>query len=262
VIHRWWAGDRSGINGEVQVLSIMYACRTGVSRVLRQVDDSIMPLRCVFCGTRTVPPEQRICVGCYRDLPWIEKACALCGQPVTIDLQRGVYCGACQASEPPCQATVAPLLYEFPVDAGLKALKFGRRLHYAAAFGELLVAQMHRLSPDIDALLPVPLHWRRQAVRGFNQATELCKSISRSSALPIVSGVTRRRATSYQTGLAAMERSRNLRNAFVVSKKPAFRHILIVDDVVTTGATTRQLATALLESGVEKLSVLAVARAA
>jgi len=153
-------------------------------------------------------------------------------------------------------------LYEFPVDAGLKALKFGRKLHYAAAFGELLAAQMHRLSPDIDALLPVPLHWRRQAIRGFNQATELCKPISRCSALPIVSGVRRRRATSYQSGLAAIERSRNLRHAFVVRGKLGFRHILIVDDVVTTGATTRHLATVLLQSGVSKLSVLAVARAA
>lgn len=203
-----------------------------------------------------------MCAACHRDLPWIANACARCGQPVATGLPRGVYCAACQARKPPFQATVAPLLYEFPVDAGLKALKFGRKLHYAAAFGDLLAAEMHRLSPDIDALLPVPLHWRRQAVRGFNQATELCKSISRCSALPIVSGVTRRRATSYQSGLAAAERRRNLRHAFVVRRKFAFRHILIVDDVVTTGATTRQLAMTLLQSGAEKLSVLAVARAA
>lgn len=255
------ADDRSGINGVVQRLPIMHACRAGMGRVLRQVDNSIMPLRCVFCGARTRPPERRMCAGCHRDLPWIDKACARCGLPVATALPCGVYCAACQASEPTFQAIVAPLLYEFPVDAGLKALKFGRRLHYAAAFGDLLAAEMHRLPPDIDALLPVPLHWRRQAVRGFNQATELCNSISRSSALPIVSGVMRRRATSYQSGLAAIERSRNLRHAFKVRKRTDFRHILIVDDVVTTGATTRQLASALLQSGVEKLSVLAVARA-
>lgn len=239
----------------------MHACRAGVGRALRQVDDSIMPLRCVFCGVRTVLPEKRMCAACHRDLPWIKRACPRCGLPVATGLPCGVYCAACQARKTPFQATVAPLLYEFPVDAGLKALKFGRKLHYAAAFGELLATQMDRLCPDIDALLPVPLHWRRQAVRGFNQATELCKSISRHAALPIVSGVTRRRATSYQSGLAAIERSRNLRHAFVVSRKLAFRHILIVDDVVTTGATTGQLATALLQSGVKKLSVLAVARA-
>ena len=203
-----------------------------------------------------------MCLGCNRDLPWSGTACTRCGQPVKIELPRGVNCAACQDREPPFHTTVAPLLYEFPVNAGLKALKFGGRLHYAAAFGELLAAELHRLPADIDALLPVPLHWRRQAIRGFNQAAELCRPISRRSSLPIVSGVTRRRATSYQSGLTAIERSRNLRHAFVVRKKPAFRHILIVDDVVTTGATTRQLATALLQSGTEKLSVLAVARAA
>lgn len=221
-----------------------------------------MPLRCVFCGTRTRPPEKRICTDCHSELPWIRSACARCGQPVTSELPHGVHCGACQQHPPPFQATVAPLLYEFPVDAGLKALKFGRRLHYAPAFGELLMAEMHRLSPDIDALLPVPLHWRRQAVRGFNQATELSKSISESAALPIVSCATRRRATSFQSGLAASERKRNLQHAFVVRKKLDFRHVLIVDDVVTTGETTRQLAAALLKGGVKKLSVLAVARAA
>jgi ComF family protein len=154
------------------------------------------------------------------------------------------------------------LRYEFPVDAGLKALKFGRRLHYAPAFGDLLVARMHRLPADIDALLPVPLHWRRQAFRGFNQAAELCRPLARRYALPIVSGVVRRRATPSQSGLAARERSKNLRHAFVVKKKLACGHVLIVDDVVTTGETTRQLARALIKSGVRKVSVVAVARAA
>lgn len=146
------------------------------------------------------------------------------------------------------------------MDAGLKALKFGRRLYYAPAFSDLLVATMHRLPTDIDALLPVPLHWRRQAFRGFNQATELSKPIARQYGLPILSGVRRRRSTPYQSGLTAIERSRNLRQAFFVRGAPVARHVLIVDDVITTGATTRQLARALVDSGVQKVSVLAVAR--
>jgi ComF family protein len=229
---------------------------------LRQLDDSIMPLRCVFCGTPGNQSEGRICGGCRRDLPWIAIACSRCAEPLAMDLPRGVTCAACQARPSPIHTTVAPLLYEFPVDAGLKALKFGRRLHYAPAFGGLLVGDMSRLPGDIDALLPVPLHWQRQALRGFNQALDLSRPLARHSGLPIMTGVARRRATPFQSGLAAAQRRKNLRRAFVVRKTPGFRHVLIVDDVVTTGETTRQLATALIRRGVKKVSVLAVARAA
>lgn len=221
-----------------------------------------MPMCCVFCGTGSNRSEGRICSGCRRDLPWIAIACSCCAEPLAVKLPRGVTCAACQARPSPIHMTVAPLLYEFPVDAGLKALKFGRRLHYAPAFGGLLVEQMPRLPGDVDALLPVPLHWRRQAFRGFNQALEICRPLARHCALPIMTGVARRRATPFQSGLAGAQRRRNLRQAFVVRKTPGFRHVLIVDDVVTTGETTRQLAMTLVRYGVKKVSVLAVARAA
>lgn len=238
------------------------AWRNFLGQALRRLDDSIMPLRCVFCGTRSRRQERRVCRACRRDLPWLVKACVRCAEPVAVALPDGVHCAACQKQPPPFQATVVPLLYEFPIDSALKALKFGRRLHYAPAFGELLDAEMHRLPPDIDALLPVPLHWRRQAFRGFNQAAELCRPLARRYALPIISGVVRRRATPFQSGLPASQRRRNLRQAFIVRKAPASRHLVLVDDVVTTGETTRQLAAAIIRSGVEKVSVLAVARAA
>ncbi len=236
------------------------SCRHA-GRALRRLDDTIMPLRCVFCGTRSHPGEGRVCKGCRSDLPWIPHACPRCATPVVIELPQGVHCVACQAHPPPFEVTVAPLRYEFPVDAGLKALKFGRRLHYGPAFGELLVTEMRRLSLQADAILPVPLHWRRQACRGFNQAAEICRPVARYFALPIVAGAVRRRATPPQSGLPAHERRRNLRNAFVVKEKLASQHVLIVDDVVTTGATARQLANALRKAGARKVSILAVARA-
>lgn len=228
---------------------------------LRRLDESIMPPRCVFCGTRCRLDERYVCQGCLSDLPWLVNACTLCAAPVEVPLPCGVHCAGCQRRPPEFQATIAPLLYEFPVDAGLKALKFGRSLHYAPAFAELLLTQLARFSSDIDALLPVPLHWRRQAFRGFNQATELSRPLAKHCGLPIIGGVSRRRATAFQSGLSAPQRQRNLRKAFVVNKVMHNRHVLIVDDVVTTGETTRQLAKALLERGVEKVSVLAVARA-
>jgi len=245
----------------MRFFDILRAGREHLCKVLQQLDDSVMPLRCEFCGTRCYPGEGRVCSGCRADLPWNRHACARCAEPVVIELPRGVHCAACQASPPPFEATVAPLRYEFPVDAGIKALKFGRRLYYAPAFGELLVEEMQRHSLPADALLPVPLHWRRQALRGFNQAAEICRPVARHYSMPVLSGVVRHRATPFQSGLPASERSTNLQSAFVVKRKLNEQHILIVDDVVTSGATAHHLAKALLDAGAARVSVLAVARA-
>jgi ComF family protein len=152
-------------------------------------------------------------------------------------------------------------LYEFPVDAAIKALKFRRHLYYLPVFGDLLVCEIAQQFGDVDGLVPVPLHWWRHARRGFNQATELCKRIRRDNGLPIVAKVTRIRATKTQSGLSAEERRKNLRGAFEISGPLRFRHLLIVDDVMTTGATCGQLSKVLLAAGAEKVSVLTIARA-
>jgi ComF family protein len=227
----------------------------------RQVDNAVIPPRCAFCGTRLACGTLHVCAGCVADLPRLEHACVRCAEPLPGLSAAGTCCGACQAKPPPVSVTVAPFLYEFPVDAGLKALKFRRQLFYAPAFAGLLLGALGQLRHEVDALLPVPLHWRRVASRGFNQANELCKPISRHTGLPVIGGVARRRATAAQSGLSASARNRNLRGAFVVRKRILARHVLLVDDVITTGATTRHLALALLQQGVARVSVAAVARA-
>ncbi len=192
------------------------------------------PGRCVFCGQA----PQLVCTPCRDDLPWLDPAFEL----------------------EPFETAIAPLAYAFPVDAAIKRLKFQRRLSYAKAFTLLLQEATDRLADDIDALLPMPLHWRRQLLRGFNQAAEITQGIRKSTALPVVTNVIRRRHTPYQSGLTAAQRRRNLRRAFRVRGSLSRRHVLIVDDVITTGATCRQLADVLLEAGVPAVSVLAIAR--
>jgi len=153
------------------------------------------------------------------------------------------------------------LHYSFPVDAAIKALKFNRKLFYAPAFSEVLCSAEVLLPDGIDWILPVPLHWRRKAYRGFNQATELAKPLACLLGLPLLRGLRRSNATPYQSGLAAKDRSRNLRRAFSVTRTITHSHVLIVDDVLTTGATVRAVAKALLANGVSEVSVLTVARA-
>jgi ComF family protein len=209
--------------------------------LIRAFENAVMPLRCVFCGTRTQYPEGHICAGCDEDLPRIASPPSPVSSPFEFD--------------------VAPLAYEFPVDAAIKALKFQRQLFYGPALAELLCRECDRLPDDIDAVLPVPLHWRRKWFRGFNQAMEIAMPVAKHLGAPLIRNVRRRRATPFQSGLSAGERATNLRHAFVVRGAMSWGHVLIVDDVITTGATVRQLAKVVRNAGARTVSVLAVARA-
>lgn len=209
--------------------------------MLRAVEDALMPLRCVFCGTRTHAGKRYLCPGCDDDLPRIDSPPPAVSSPF-----------ACER---------APLAYQFPVDAAIKALKFKRRLFYVPAFASLLCRESDHLPADIDAVVPVPLHWRRQWVRGFNQALEIGKPLARHLNVPMLRNVVRRRATPSQSGLKASERARNLRAAFAVRGSISCRHVLIVDDVITTGVTLREVARAVKKAGAGKVSALAIARA-
>lgn len=206
----------------------------------RTLEKAIAPKRCVFCGTRSEAGERFICSGCDDDLPRIRS-------PVPVS--------------PQLEVEVAPLAYEFPVDAAIRAYKFRRRLYYAPALADLLVRAIPLLPGDIDAVLPVPLHWRRQWWRGFNQALELGRPVAKRLGVPVIDNAARRRATRPQSGLSARERAQNLRAAFVVRGTIPYVHVLIVDDVITTGTTVQQLAKAVRRAGACKVSALAVARA-
>ena len=219
-----------------------------------------LPRLCVLCGAEL--DEGHFCEDCKGDLPWIGAACERCGQPLPAQLPAGTHCAACQLYPPEFDKAFAPLLYTFPVDNVLKALKFRRQLFYAPAFGELLPPMLEKNFHGVDAVLPVPLHWRRHAIRGFNQATELCRPLRKHSGLPVIANVRRLKCTKPQTGLDAAERRRNLKSAFGIRGTLGFRHPLVVDDVITTGETCRQLAAILLEAGAKKVSVFAIARAA
>ena len=172
-----------------------------------------------------------------------------------------VACADCQASPPIFDRARAPLRYEFPVDIVLKKLKFNRQTAFAAAFTEVLLPCLAREFPDCDALVPVPLHAHRHYRRGFNQADELSRPVAKATGLPEIMCVKRRFATQPQTGLDPVERRRNLKDAFRVNEPIRCRCPVIVDDVITTGATCNQLASALLDAGAERVGALAVARA-
>ncbi|MDJ0907595.1 MAG: ComF family protein [Woeseiaceae bacterium] len=233
------------------------ARRAGVE-LLRSIEREFAPKRCVFCDVPTEQPERFVCKGCDTDLPRIGTACSGCALPVAVELPPGVRCAACQSAPPLWSRAVAPLEYAFPVDAAIKAMKFRRRLDYLPAFDDILAVA--ELPEDIDAVVPVPLHRWRQLRRGFNQAEELARPVARRLGVPLRNDVRRCRPTDSQSGLDAASRRRNLKEAFRVAGPLPMNHALLVDDVITTGETLRGVTKVLLEAGVEKVSVLALAR--
>jgi len=218
-----------------------------------------MPVSCVFCGEPDGGSGRYVCDGCAADLVRNAPACRRCALPLAA--ASDLPCGACQVRPPPFHTVVAPLVYTYPVDVAIRQFKFHRKLWYAPGFAEILVAAADALPASIDAALPVPLHRLRQVRRGFNQAIELAAPVAQARGLPMIRNVVRRRQTPYQSGLPAAHRRRNLKNAFAVRGRIDARHVLIVDDVLTTGATCRQLALLLKQHGVGSVSVLALARA-
>jgi len=218
------------------------------------------PRPCVFCGLDA--GDSRVCIRCLRLLPGNDCCCVICGQPVTVVQPVAVPCADCQRQRPPVERARTLFRYAFPVDVALKAIKFRRQLAYAPVFAAMLLPLIETVFHDCDALVPVPLHRWRRVRRGFNQAGELCTWLARRTLLPVEQTVIRSRRTAPQTGLSGAARRRNLHGAFACRGKLRSRHPLIVDDVITTGATSNELARTLLVAGAEKVSVIAVAHAA
>lgn len=227
---------------------------------------------CELCGAPTRHPTG-LCPACLADLPVIEAACPRCASPrpahrvdYPADYPPGdpaPPCGNCQRHPPQFDAARIPFAYAPPLSGGITRLKFHARLAAARLLGELLVGALQADPPDRpDGLLPVPLHWRRLRQRGFNQALEIARPVARRLRLPVSTRhVIRRLDTRPQSDLDRQQRRRNLQHAFAMVRPLPWRHVAILDDVVTTGNTVDALAALLRQHGVERIQVWAVARA-
>ena len=227
---------------------------------LERLDRFVLPPLCAFCRVPTQPDETGVCNPCRDDLPRNVPACPRCAVPMAADPGQ-VPCAECQARPPPVARVLASLRYEFPVDAAIRALKFRRRLEFLPVLSSSMLAclEAHALNPDL--IVPVPLHFLRHGRRGFNQAERLARPVAKALGVPLVTNAVRVRATQTQSGLDARDRRRNLKATFRVDDLPEARHALIVDDVMTTGATASEFARTLSATGkVEEISVLVAAR--
>ncbi|MBV4473179.1 ComF family protein [Pseudomonas botevensis] len=218
---------------------------------------------CLLCD-EPADAEIPLCTACETDLPWLGEQCMTCALPLPA---AGLTCGECLLEPPAFEQVAVPWLYGFPLDSLITRFKhnakwpFGHLL--ADVFGQYL---QHRFDEDLprpDALLPVPLASKRLRQRGFNQAAMLARWLGKRLDLPCEEDQLRRvQDTSAQQELNARARKRNLKNAFALTPEATVRgrHLALVDDVLTTGATAHALAKLLRDAGAARVDVYCLAR--
>ncbi len=230
---------------------------------LKNIQKLTYPDVCSLCGAEG-HDDLDLCQGCRDDLPFNHPACQQCALPLPDVVPKGAVCGHCQKQRPKFDRCYAPLRYAYPLDHLVSSLKFRSKLAHgrllSRLLGDFLVQQQCEL-PDL--IIPVPLHASRLRARGFNQALELARPLAKRFDLPIDNqAVIRHRATSPQMGLDQKARRKNIRGAFELKGERLPQHVVIIDDVVTTGNTVNEMATVLRRGGAERVDVWAVARRA
>ena len=244
----------------MRILTQIGALNSGARRALHALT-CLLGNDCLLCGASG--SAAIICQDCAAGLPRLPAAiCPRCALPTP----GGAICGRCLAHEPNFDATLAAFRYDFPLDRLIQSFKYGHRLAIAPYLGEQLLAPAAALiaagTDPAPLIVPLPLHRQRLRQRGFNQALELARPVAHALKLPLDAVHCRRaRDTPAQADLAWRERVANMRNAFACTTDLGGRHVILIDDVMTTGATLDECARTLKLHGAKRVSVLVLARA-
>jgi len=239
--------------------------RGGMRAALRLVLDFALPPVCPSCR-EPLSEGAGLCAPCWSKLSLIEPPyCARLGIPFVYDPGAGLLSMEAIANPPAYDRARAAVRYDDVARTLVQGLKYSDRLDLAPIMGRWMARAGRELLADADALLPVPLHWRRQWARRFNQSAALAGVISALCNVPIVHGGLKRiRATPQQVGRSKTERADNVQGAFRVPAERkadiAGRRVILIDDVLTSGATVDACARALLRAGVAHIDVLVFAR--
>jgi ComF family protein len=232
-----------------------------VNNWLNNIHYKLLPAACVLCGANA-EPGGRLCFACLTDLPFISTAvCTICAMPL---VHQDSVCGNCLKQRPFYTKCRATFHYSEPVAHLIQALKFHRKLAYAALLGGVMADALEdQLEERPQLIIPVPLNRIRLRERGFNQALELARPIARKLAIPLdFKHSHRKRPTSVQSLLPADERRHNVRGAFEFNHPGRIKSVAIVDDVMTTTHTVNEFARTLVAAGVDDVQVWVCARAA
>lgn len=233
--------------------------------------DLIYPPVCALCG-ELLADGRALCGACKVGLPRLQAPfCAGCGQPFDGQIGRAFECPNCRGMRFSFAFARPAMRRDKQTLDLVHALKYGRQIHLARELGGLLVEALEdpRFALALDqgwALVPVPLHRKRLRWRHFNQSAEIARVVGRLSGMPVIEALKRVRVTATQTALGRRQRLANLRGAFQLTRAGrgllgvAAPGVILVDDVLTTGATAHECARTLRRAGVAQVQVITLMR--
>lgn len=235
-----------------------------IAQSLAPVIDLLFPPRCPLCG-EGITAQTGLCSACWSDLAIPgEPCCTLCQRPFPATMPDGAICAPCLAEPPKHAGIAAGTLYNDASRKLVLSFKHGHRLALAPMMARLISARLRGVEPDW-LFVPVPLHRWRLWRRGFNQAALLAGELARmKQATLLVDGLERRKPTPSLGGLGRKARARALSGAITVHPKRAGRlkgaSVVLVDDVLTSGATTSACVAALTRAGAKRVVIACFAR--
>lgn len=211
---------------------------------------------CLCCGYQKTH-KLGFCLGCYHDLPHIKTPCLQCGLPLTANTP----C-FCKAEDWPFAACLSAFEYQFPINKLLFQYKSQARLALCESFAQALTNQVKKQQQVLpQVLMPVPLHTSKLKQRGFNQSLELAKVLSKQLHIPIdYHSLQSSHQTTQQKSLNKQQRLANVQTNYALTRPLSVTHIALIDDVITTGATTKTLAYLLREHGATHIQAWSIAR--
>lgn len=235
--------------------------RSGVLELAREL---LFPSFCALC-TNPAEMGMPLCPDCLSRMEFISARCGLCGEPFSGEPAERL-CKDCMTEKPHFEKARAWLKFQEPVTGIVHGFKYQRQFQFLdwMARGLCRLFQKEFAGQKFDMLVPLPMHWQRLMQRGYNQALILARPISQKLKIPLRTGtLVRVRNNPPQVGLTRPARKQNIKKVFAVKnpKMVSGKNILLIDDVITTGATVDEAARVLRKAGAESVSVLALARA-
>lgn len=236
--------------------------RKAFIRVITQFLDYVLPGMCLICGANA--EKNNVCLACYQDLPILPNSCERCALFLPAHADSNA-CAFCLKSPPAFEKTFALFPYQAPIGGLIKHLKFKQDLASAKFFSDLLhekiLSTWYKNTSLPQLILPVPLHPLRLKRRGFNQAVEIARPLAKKLGLPLdLFGLKRIKDTAAQSGLSKKLRRMNIKSAFECQQKYGNLCIALIDDVVTTGLTIREISRVLKINGAKTIHVWCCAR--
>lgn len=238
-------------------MTVNQFCAIMVYNIVRRAADPFAV--CMLCHN-FLGSDRGICSACKTLLKSLPDTLCRCGLPTSVG-ERDQLCGRCIKRPPHYSATVCAWQYDFPLDRLLNRYKHQGELAIEPLLTAIWLERIETLTFNHEALLvPIPMHWRRYWKRGFNQTARLATQLSHHTGLPVCQALAQPHQTPMLQGLKASARRRQIRNRFEVICDISQRHLILIDDVMTTGSTANEAARLLMKAGAARVDIWTLCR--